>query len=234
MNGGSGAVESSAAAVNTRALSVEAPRSVPTPTSSPVKTDGEDVADLPPLYHFPPFFTRQPNSETLSGQLGSWGSLILEWCRRRRVFVVSATAEECGKVPFRNTAIDRALKPAFLREILEGMCSRGEAEWLDGGEKKKGSGRGAGSAAGQDRCLMLWRTADAWADMLDKHIDESGAQGQVLTLYELTDGSRGSSANELKDLDPLILRRAIEVLAKRGKAHLMRGPDGEDSGVKFY
>ena len=181
------------------------------------QTDLDDT-DLPPLYQFPPFFTRQPNAETLQAQTSQWAQLILDSFKSRRRFQCQVTTEECSRPPFRNARIDRALKPAYLREVLDHMVASGTAEWLDGKTK--------------DRCLILWRKPEEWADVLYRHVDSSGAQGSVLTVFELTSGER-SGAQELKDLDPALVKRAVDVLHRRGKAQMMRDGSGQELGIKF-
>lgn len=189
-------------------------------STAATSTSTEDE-DLPPLYHFPPFFTRQPNAETLSAQTLQWCQLILDHFKARRRFVCVASADECSRPPFRNAKLDRALKPAHLREILEALVAQGAAEWADGRAK--------------ERCLIYWRKPDEWADTLYRHIDATGAQGSVLTVYELVSGDRrGAGADELKDLDPALMKRAVDILQKRGKAQMMRDSNGDDLGIKFF
>lgn len=52
-------------------------------------------------------------------------------------------------------------------------------------------------------------------------------------MYELTE-SDAVAGTELYGLDPLALRRAVQVLVKRGQAQFVKGSDGEVAGMKFF
>ncbi|KAG5519338.1 hypothetical protein PMAC_001963 [Pneumocystis sp. 'macacae'] len=67
---------------------------------------------FPPLYEFPPFFTRQPNVETWKSQLFHWVSLILAYCRHKR-----------------------CVKMDMLKEILNFMENKHNGEWVDNTKK---------------------------------------------------------------------------------------------------
>lgn len=50
-----------------------------------MSTEGQPFP-FPSIYSFPPFFTRQPNSQTWTSQLSLWSSLILGYCRYNRIW----------------------------------------------------------------------------------------------------------------------------------------------------
>jgi hypothetical protein len=35
-------------------------------------------------------------------------------------------------------------------------------------------------------------------------------------------------------MDPILLKKVLQILVKRGVASLLKGPDGEETGVKFF
>lgn len=60
----------------------------------------------PAIWSFPPFFTLQPNTQTLAHQLNLWTNLILNWAKFERVWRVDTEGVEPGEV-FSNRSIQR-------------------------------------------------------------------------------------------------------------------------------
>lgn len=85
----------------------------------------------------------------------------------------------------------------------------------------------------KNEAYIYWRRPEEWATLLQKYIEETGQNGSVLTVYELTQEDRVQD-QEFYGLDPAVLRSAIQVLAKKGKAQMMKGSDGEEMGIKFF
>jgi len=64
--------------------------------------------ELPSIYSFPPFFTRQPNAETYAAQKTAWATLILNYYRAKRVWRIDINQATIEKVPiFSNKEIQR-------------------------------------------------------------------------------------------------------------------------------
>mmetsp|Transcript_22660 Transcript_22660/g.68204 ORF Transcript_22660/g.68204 Transcript_22660/m.68204 type:complete len:101 (+) Transcript_22660:1-303(+) len=99
-----------------------------------------------------------------------------------------------------------------MKEVKPNHC-----EWLD---------------EGKERCLVMWRTPQEWAEIVRKWVDESGLSGNVLTLYEIREGDAVDSAR-FKGIGHYTLRRALQVLEGQGCATLMHGDDPDSEGVKF-
>lgn len=80
-----------------------------------------------------------------------------------------------------------------------------------------------------------------WGNLLYEYIVNTGQQGTVLTLYELTksddnDDDVGSSGlpQELRNLDEELLVKIIkDYLIKQGKAQLLMTESNEIGGVKI-
>ncbi|KAI9801032.1 MAG: hypothetical protein M1825_003567 [Sarcosagium campestre] len=91
---------------------------------------------------------------------------------------------------------------------------------------------GGGGGAGKEREVFVWwRALSAWAKLVEEWVDNAGLKNTVLTLYELTQGD-AALGTEIHGMDPGALRRALDVLVKRGKAQVF---GSEDSlGVKFF
>ncbi|ORY85701.1 ESCRT-II complex subunit-domain-containing protein, partial [Protomyces lactucae-debilis] len=172
--------------------------------------------ELPQIHSFPPLFTRQPNQETFISQRASWIALILFYYKAKRLHQLPITEETLDNELFHNQAIGRRLKLETLREIIEEMVQQGSAIYTS--KAKTGA-------------YIYWRRPEEWAARLQKYIEDTGQTGSVLTVYELTQEDRVAD-QDFYQLDPAILRSAIQVLAKKGKAQMMKGSDGEEVGIK--
>ncbi|KAI5370388.1 putative ESCRT-II complex, Vps25 subunit, winged helix-like DNA-binding domain superfamily [Septoria linicola] len=178
--------------------------------------------EFPSYASFPPFYTLQPNSTTRARQLELWSSLVTSYCAYHRLFRLSLSAPPADL--FANSSISRSLKPADIRAIIDHMSqpSNGpSAEWI------VPTGRGETS----NTCYVYWKTPAEWADLIYTFIEETGQKGAVLTIYELREGE-SSLGREWKDIDEALLRKALGVLVKRGKAQVF-GQE-ENAGVKFF
>lgn len=173
--------------------------------------------ELPAVHAFPPFFTRQPNQETFKSQLQQWSAIILVYYKFYRKYRMSLTPETLSSDLFTNKSINRSLKLETLREIVEHMVLEGHAEYTS---KKK------------DEALIYWRRPDEWSQLLSRHIENTGQNNSVLTIYELTEADEAKDS-EFWQMDKSMLRKVVDVLAKKGKAAIMKGPDGEEQGIKF-
>ncbi|KAK4172188.1 ESCRT-II complex subunit [Triangularia setosa] len=182
---------------------------------------------FPKEHSFPPFYTPQINLSTRHAQLTKWSSLILSYCRHHSIYRLSLSdATNSPSSPayplFNNEAINRRLSPSYVKEIVNFMKKDGRAEWY-GSDKNEGGGG--------DVVWIYWRTPEEWAGVVEGWVEETGNKGQVMTVYELTEGetTRGS---EFWGLDQELLIKAIQVLAKKGRAQTMGGE--ENLGVKFF
>ncbi|KAK7203183.1 ESCRT-II complex subunit-domain-containing protein [Myxozyma melibiosi] len=216
---------------------------VPAPTTTASTSPTPPTFPFPSIYSFPPFFTRQPNGQTWSSQLSLWNSLILAYCRFHKIWRVDLnTAVEWDL--FSNKEINRSLKLDTCREILNDMVKKGDAEWVSGsGSAKEGKNTSA---------IIFWRRPEEWANLISDWIDATGQKNAILTLYEISEGDSSytqgthspypvtilhiltSSHAEFHGIDSTILRKALDVLVRRGQAQIMRSADGEEAGVKFF
>ncbi|KAI0477671.1 ESCRT-II complex subunit-domain-containing protein [Xylariaceae sp. FL0804] len=62
------------------------------PTITTTTTTGGSGFAYPREWHFPPFFTPQPNLSTRAAQLAKWGALVQAWCASRRQFRLSLSS----------------------------------------------------------------------------------------------------------------------------------------------
>ena len=204
-------------------------------SSSPLFSLAELVVNSPPVtmsdywqYSFPPFFTIQPNTETRRLQMDAWTEIILDYCRRNRIF--SLNIGDClTKAPFRNDAISRSLTEESLLTILQEMAKRGRIEWVrpEGTSEKKNKNTDGGNR--QQECLVFWLKPDEWASTVEKWVDAKSMANTICTFYEITDDERADSS--LKGLDERILLKALKILEDKGKATIMKMDNSY--GVKF-
>ncbi|KAM0331567.1 hypothetical protein ACHAQA_003245 [Verticillium albo-atrum] len=191
---------------------------------------------FPREYSFPPFFTRQTNLTTHHAQLQKWSALILAYTQHHRIFklappsaasvtsIATANSGSTAGAPapnptdelFHNKTLNRRLAPADAREVLDHMRRDGRAENV---------------AKDGDMVWIYWRTPEEWAALVETWVDDTAQKGVVVTLYELTEGD-ASVGTEFHGMDPDLLLKALQVLAKRGKAQVF-GQD-DSLGVKFF
>ncbi|KAH9000395.1 ESCRT-II complex vps25 subunit [Lactarius akahatsu] len=174
---------------------------------------------LPSIHSAPPFFTQQPNTATQAGFTEQWTRLLLAYARHRRLFTLRL---EDAEVPggewdevLRNPRINRRLMPNHLAHVLDVMVSKDLAVY---------------EPAKQMRAVLLyWRSPDEWADVLHEWATNTGQLNTILTFYEISDPPVPSA---LSGIPESLLRGAIAVLAKSGRAQLISISDGD--GVRFF
>lgn len=140
---------------------------------------------FPREYHFPAFFTPQPNLTTRHAQLTKWSSLVLAYARHQRLFKLSVSSASETEL-FHNAAIKRRLSTTDIHEVLEFMRRDGRAEYV-GGPKANASIGGSGGGGGEV-VYLYWHTPDEWAALIEAYVEDTAQKGTVLTVYELTEG----------------------------------------------
>ncbi|EAL18636.1 hypothetical protein CNBJ0610 [Cryptococcus deneoformans B-3501A] len=180
----------------------------PTPLRSHKSASG---FEYPAMWSFPPFFTLQPNPQTLAHQLQLWRRLVLDWSRHERVFEMNtdSTGKDVLEV-FENRTINRRLLPPSLKTLMGEMVKNGEA---------------AANPPKQDsQYLIYWRKPEEWGDIIYHWVMDNGLNSSIMTFYEITDGDL-SHTTEFHELPISILRKALETLVKRGRAQIIEGKD---------
>lgn len=196
---------------------------------------------FPPIYSFPPFYTRQPNIQTWETQLEHWRRLVLDYSRYYNIWALSLNGlpfagnendqddddaeddeediETVHDSLFQNDAIDRSLKNDFILEIYRQMIEKGEADWVNENNHKQG-------------ILVYWHSLEEWANILMDWITNTGQEGSVLTLYEIRKGEL-SQKQEFANMDTHLLTRVLNTLSKEGRARILKDGDNNVVGVKF-
>ncbi len=79
--------------------------------------------------------------------------------------------------------------------------------------------------------LVYWRRPDEWAGLIEAWVDDTAQRGAVVTVYELVDGD-SARGTDFYGLDRAVLRKALAVLVKKGRAQIFGADDSQ--GVKFF
>jgi len=174
---------------------------------------------LPSIHSAPPFFTQQPNTATQAVFTEQWTRLLLAYARHRRLFTLRL---EDAEVPggewdevLRNPRINRRLMPSHLAYVLGVLINEGLAVY---------------EPAKQTRvALLYWRLPEEWAEVLYEWVTNTGQLNTILTFYEISDPPVPSA---LSGIPESLLRSAIAVLTKSGRAQLISISDGD--GVRFF
>ncbi|KAJ3561179.1 hypothetical protein NP233_g10354 [Leucocoprinus birnbaumii] len=115
----------------------------------------------------------------------------------------------------RNERNNHRLLPSHLSSILAAMVERNLAAY----EPPK-----------QTRSVLLyWRLPEEWADVLHRWAVDTGQLNTILTFYDITDPPIESA---LSGIPVVLLKKAISILAKNGRAQTISIADGE--GVRFF
>ncbi|KAG2011978.1 hypothetical protein CC2G_012036 [Coprinopsis cinerea AmutBmut pab1-1] len=174
---------------------------------------------LPSIHSAPPFFTQQPNPSTQGIVVEQWIKLLLSYARYRKLFILRVDdAEEKGSEwdeVLRNERINRRVKPAYLETIISTMVKKNQAAYEPPKQTKA--------------VLLYWRTPEEWAEVLHEWATSTGQLNTIMTFYEITDPPVESP---LTGIPVQLLRKAIGILGKTGRAQTISISDGE--GVRFF
>ncbi|KAF9444870.1 ESCRT-II complex, vps25 subunit [Macrolepiota fuliginosa MF-IS2] len=174
---------------------------------------------LPSIHSAPPFFTQQPNPVSQSAVTDHWINLILAYARYRRLFILRVEdAETAGSEwdeILRNERIRHRMPPSHLSTILAAMVQRNVAAYESPKQTRS--------------ALVYWRLPEEWADVLHRWAADTGQLNTILTFYDITDPPLESP---LSGIPVLLLKKAISILSKSGKAQTISIADGE--GVRFF
>ncbi|KAI8917016.1 vacuolar protein sorting 25 [Powellomyces hirtus] len=174
---------------------------------------------FPSIHSFPPFYTLQPTLATRAKQLQLWGEILLQYCIATRTSAIHlATNSKDAAAVFSNDKIRRRLDRESIQAVIEELIKQGHAGW---------------DSPAKDQCLIFWRKPEEWAAIIHKWAFDSGATNSICTIYELLHGD-DTVGLDFHDLDERTMVRALEALAKSGKAQIFVGATDSEMGVKFF
>jgi len=195
---------------------------------------------LPSIHSFPPFFTLQPNLQTQTTQTSHWIRLILSYARYRTLFILrledaEVTGGEWDEI-FRNERIESQcnvpssyleftyyfywvslgrLQPAHLSMLLSSLVAQNSAIWDPPNQKRS--------------VLLYWKSPEDWAETLHGWAAATGQLNSIMTFFEITEPA---IVSPLSSVPITLLKKAIAILAKSGRAQSIEIADGE--GVRFF
>lgn len=120
------------------------------------------------------------------------------------------------------------LQLSTLREIVERMVQQGAAAYDVSATASKKSGTASEGAI----VWLYWKRPEEWATTIYDWITSTGQTNSILTFFELTQGDMAHTT-DFHELPEPILRKALDVLAKQGKAQVFQGVGEQGDGVKF-
>ncbi|XP_066144068.1 vacuolar protein-sorting-associated protein 25 isoform X1 [Euwallacea fornicatus] len=175
----------------------------------------ETDMNWPWQYNFPPFFTLQPHPETRSKQVQAWKALILDYCKRCKLYLIDV--REASNISlFNNTTINRKLQQDVIISLLGELQKLGHAAPVD---------------KAKHRWEIYWHTLEEWASIVYEYISSRGMQGSVVTFYELSQGE-DVQGEEFYEIHHDVLIKVLQALEKDRKCELILSD--EDQGVKFF
>lgn len=177
-----------------------------------------ETFEWPWQYNFPPFFTIQPNLDTRSKQIDAWRNLLLSYYKHHKLYRLDITEAQSDAL-FSNASINRKLSVEGILLVLTSLEKTGHVQWENNKDKR--------------RCYLMWRTPDEWADLIFNWVVSSGLTDTVCTLFELHSGD-DTANEEFHGIDIGVLRKSLQVLEQRGKAHIFSAEDPREEGVKFF
>ncbi|TPX44779.1 hypothetical protein SeMB42_g02006 [Synchytrium endobioticum] len=174
----------------------------------------------PAIHDFPPFYTQQPNVDTWRKQRQLWCDLVLSYYRANKLTVLDVNeALTSGKSGlFVNATIKRSLPRETVHAVIEELVRMGNAEW---------------EGPSNQRAIIYWRRLEEWASMIWQWAFNTGQTNSICTLYEIAHGD-ATTTQEFHALDEFVVRKALLVLVKQGKAQMFSGTSDSDLGVKFF
>ena len=183
-----------------------------------------DTFVFPKYFHFRPFFTLQPVSETRDKQLKMWRELVLSYHEHHGLYTLSTATRDAL---FRNPEIDRFLSSDAVDAVIAALLSHRDAEWED--------------AETRTTLLIYWRPPEALArDVHSWALQRLSRFDAVLPIADLigdadattaaaaTTGKRSDPEVPFEGVHPAIMIKALELLEAECKCAIIDG-----LGVKF-
>lgn len=178
-----------------------------------------DQSELPPIYSFPPLYTRQPNGLIRRQQINSWIEILLQFCISHKCWLMTAEGMPVGEPDvsrqsiFNNSSIQRVVPQVFVDEIWSQMCEEGKALGVQDGKRDS------------SQFYILWRNLDSWASLILQWFESSGSLNQVVTIYELSQGD-GTADWEFHGMPEALLTHCLKPLCQRNRATLIKDERG--------
>lgn len=190
--------------------------------------------DFPPIYQFPPLFTRQPNKTIRNKQIETWINIIVTNCERCKIWVMNKngdmklTNKDTESVEtiniFRNAKINRSCSQIFINEILLTMKRQNQILNKDGKTPvivNTNTAPENDETFYDDDFFILWKSLDQWASEILDWFERTTQLNKVVTFYEIV--SNEENSDESFYLMPeSLLYQVLKILVKRGRATMLK------------
>lgn len=174
----------------------------------------------PPIFSFPPFFTRQRNQETERQRKDDWVKWIVQWAQanQKTELIVEEQLKNDVNSVFCNADIRRSLSLEDAIDVLDFMASKGNGEWV---------------GPGKTRFLILYKSLAEWSQLLYAWVDRTGQMGNVFTLYELLEGEE-TRGEEFHGMDRELFKKVLKRMEEENRAKIFSATDPTKLGVKIF
>lgn len=190
--------------------------------------------DFPPIYQFPPLFTRQPNKTIRNKQIETWINIIVTNCERCKIWVMNKngdmklTNKDTESVEtiniFQNAKINRSCSQIFINEILLTMKRQNQILNKDGKTPvivNTNTAPENDETFYDDDFFILWKSLDQWASEILDWFERTTQLNKVVTFYEIV--SNEENSDESFYLMPeSLLYQVLKILVKRGRATMLK------------
>ncbi len=119
---------------------------------------------------------------------------------------------------FRNDAISRHLSPDGIHAVIDSLIQEGLAEWEDPNNPVN--------------LLIMSKSSATLASELYAWAEKEALLDTVITMYDIHSGEDYADSAFAR-MDPLVIRKALEVLEASGKVLIIEGSSQDETGVKF-
>lgn len=192
--------------------------------------------DFPPIYQFPPLFTRQPNKTIRNKQIETWINIIVTNCERCKIWVMNKngdmklTNKDTGLIEtvniFQNSEINRSCSQIFINEIWVTMQRQNQILNKDGKppifiNSNSNNTTENDENFNDDEFFILWKSLDQWANEILDWFERTTQLNKVVTFYEIV--SNEENSDESFYLMPeSLLYQVLKILVKRGRATMLK------------
>ncbi|SMN21033.1 similar to Saccharomyces cerevisiae YJR102C VPS25 Component of the ESCRT-II complex, which is involved in ubiquitin-dependent sorting of proteins into the endosome [Maudiozyma saulgeensis] len=176
--------------------------------------------NFPPIYSFPPLYTRQPNAVIRNKQIDSWIDIILSISKQQSLWEIDSQGKfiQSDINIFDNKNIDRIVSPLFIKEILQNMIKNQKLISKD-------------DVGNSSSYFILWKNLDSWASLMLEWFETTNKLNQVVTIYELTSGDE-SIDWEFHSMPDSLVSKCLRLLVKRGRATILKDEFNKDIAIK--
>lgn len=180
--------------------------------------------EFPPIYSFPPLYTRQPNAIIRNKQIDSWIDIIISISKQNVFWEIdqSGKFQSSETSIFNNSNINRVVPPLFIKEIFTRMISNNQLISTTNTKTKD---------VDTTSYFILWKNLDSWASLLLEWFETTNKLNQVITIYELTNGDE-SIDWEFHSMPNELIIKCLLVLVKRGRATMLQDEYNKNIAIK--